>query len=164
VNTRATKNLLDDVFKRPEKEVKYFVGVMAAGADDDVIPGAKKSAMDRIKSGKPEKIISFQLATQIAGGVSMNHGWVDEDYVWHIEPAPRRKWASSVDRAIYATAKTMKDVVPDDVLVKIFRPVASWEVKVFTFKAIGLKRCWNVTESDIKRLNEKLFTVLNTLI
>lgn len=161
------KSVLDDVFHRPEKEVKRFVGILSADVEEHIDksrPGAPSSFKEKLQTGEPEKMAIARLLTQQAGAVIMQHGWDHEDYVWHVEPAPRKRWASSEDRAIYAMAKTMKDFVPDHIYVKIFRPVASWEVKVFTFKALGLKRCWNVQQDDINRLNAKLFTVLNALI
>jgi hypothetical protein len=162
--TGTVKNLLDDVFTRPEKDVTYFVGVMAANSQAAKMPGKSQSFKQKLQSGEPEKMRAAVFSTQQAGNVVIQHGWDYEDYVWHIEPAARRKWATSVDRAIYATAKAMKDVVPDNVFVRIFRPYADWEIKVFTFKAIGLKQCWNVTPSDIERLNLNLFKVLNALV
>lgn len=158
------KSVLDDVFARPEKEVKYFVGVMAAPVEDMTKLGAKGTDIERITSGQPEKVRAAVFAQQVSANVQIEHGWDGDDYVWHIEPAQRRKWASSVDRAIYATAKVMSGVIPDTVKVNIHKPYLDWEIKVFTFKALGLKRCWNVSKADIDVMNLRLFKVLNTLV
>jgi hypothetical protein len=158
----TVRSLLDDVFNRPEKEVKYFVGMMAANAEKDA--PASRQRKNLAGAGATAQMTPAVFLTQMAGNIQIQHGWDGDDYVWHIEPANKRKWNPSVDRAIYAAAKTMKDVIPDDIFVKIFRPYADWEVKVFTFKAIGLKERWNVTQDDLNRLNLSLFKVLNALV
>jgi len=162
--TPTVKNLLDDVFQRPEKDVAYFVGVMRASGDADRIPTGSSRSKQRLQSGTSERFKAPNFTTQVSGNIQIQHAWDDEDYVWHIEPANRRRWVSTVDRAIYATAKTMKDVIPDNIYVRIYRPYEAWHVKVFTFKAVGLAKCWNIARDDIDRLNTKLFAVLNALV
>lgn len=159
----STKTILDDVFSRPEKEVTYFVGMLAANAAAEA-PKDKKGKTIADKLGSEARMVAATFSTQIAGNVQIQHGWNGDDYVWHIEPVNRRKWKSSADRAIYATAKAMHGVIPDHVFVRIFRPQSDWEIKVFTFKAEGLKQCWNVSQEDLARLNLNLFKVLNALI
>jgi len=157
------KNILDDVFKKPEPEVRYFSEVMRT----PVSSGAKKvrkSWAAQAASGKTDSIKAAVFTRQISGGVAIDHGFDGSDYVWHIEPGPRRQWKVTMDRVIYAIAKTMHGVIPDNVKVNIFKPYLDWEVKVVTFKAHGLGDCWNVTPKDITDLTLRLFEVLNPLV
>lgn len=162
--TKTVKSLLDDVFTRPEKEVTYFVGVMAANSPAAKMPGKNAKFKDQLQSGKPDQIKAAVFTMQVSGQIQIRHGWDGDDYVWHIEPISRRKWKTSVERATYATIKTMSTTIPSDVFVKIFPPFSDWEIKVITFKAMKLRNCWNVSQTDLDRLNAKLFPVLNALV
>jgi hypothetical protein len=57
----------------------------------------------------------------------------------------------------------MNPHIPDTVEVKIWRPYGDWEIKEYTFKAIGLKEAWQFESSAIKKINEQLCSTLNAL-
>ena len=94
----------------------------------------------------------------------IEHGWHADDYVWHIEPAPKRAFSVSMDRVLFAITRTFNTVIPSNIKVDVMLPFADWDRKIITFKAFALDQCWNVSESDINRLVVHVFKVLNTLI
>lgn len=155
------KNILDDVFKRPEPEVRKFSELMRTPVE---AAPTGLSGVDWAKRGGTERIAAFVPQTQQSGGILIQHGWNGTDYVWNIEPAPRRRWKVSLDRVIYAVAKTMNQTVPPNVRVNIFRPARDWEVKILTFRAYGLGECWNVRKRDVEEMTIRVFSVLNPLV
>ena len=64
---------------------------------------------------------------------------------------------------MHAIALTMNKVIPNSVEVKIYMPMAEWDIQEYTFKAIDLRNQWNVTEDMIEDLNNSLLEVLNPL-
>lgn len=155
------KNILDYVFKAPEPQVRTFSETMRT----PVKAAEKNDPMADAKSGKTAHVTAIALLTQRSGNVVIEHGAADHgDYVWHFQPFERHQWSTSIDRVITAIARTMNTVIPQRIRVDIFEPYLDWDVKSITFRAYGLRECWNVQDKDVTRLTLQLFTVLNALI
>ncbi len=160
-----SKNLYSDIFNAPEEDVKTFAEVMKIHnkekpKDLDI----NQSGFDAVMSGKTEKVAVPEFIKQESGMMFFEHGWIQEDYVWHLQPRGGKDWRVSSDRVIFAIAKTMDTVIPRSLSVNIYPPYEDWDIKAYTAKVLGLRAAWNVPPSDIKRLTEKLFNVLNTLV
>lgn len=151
------KSILDDVFGKTEEEVETFMDAIKS----QVTAPDKYS---RMAEDRPDQVSAPELTDQISGDVRVQSGFHDMDYVWHISCNPKKKWKGSIDRICYAIAKTLNDVIPQTVEVKIFLPYADWDLQEITFKAIGLRDCWSITDQVITDLNLKLLQVLNTLV
>lgn len=164
------KGILDFLFRAPEQEVRTFSELMRTPTSRqvDALPGADglhdPSEVQGAVTSMPNKVRSAVYQRQASVGVVIEHGWHGADYVWHIEPDRRRSWTVTTDRVIVAIARTINTVVPHHVGVDIFMPYADWDRKIITFKAYELGECWNVADSDLKRLVTHLFTVLSSLI
>jgi hypothetical protein len=154
------RNLLDDLFSQDEREVETFVDVIKAldlVIDPDVV--------SQLASDRPEKIAIPEFADQTSGGVRINHGWHDQEYVWHISPAQmRRPWKVSTERVIRTIMVIMNPIIPNHIVVKVWPPKAEWEIPEVTFKAYELKGEWCITDRAIENLNIELFKTLNELI
>jgi hypothetical protein len=149
--------ILDDIFNAPEEQVETFM--------EAIKPSVVSPEFSRMAQDRPDQISIPELAEQVSGLIRIQYGYHGEDFVWHIcAPHPPRPFKVSDDRVIYAIAKTMNAVIPNTVEVKIWLPMSDWEVREFTFKAMNLKACWNISGKELEQLNIKLFEVLNTLV
>lgn len=152
----SEKNLLDEVFNTPEEDVSTFADVLKenqVGLDW----GEKDAEAFRVEAP--------QLVAQISGLIQITHGWDKDTFVLHIEPYhPRRPWAVSENRVMFAIARTMNKYIPSEVKVDMYPPMQDWEIKAYTFKAIDLKKAWNFQESDTEKIVHDLFEVLNALV
>jgi len=162
----ASKNVLDSIFNAPEEDVQTFREALGASAVEGFAPGAPEKVVRKIVSGQPDKIDAPKnLKMQLSGFIRIYSGWHNDDYVWHLEPAAvRRTWKVSAERVVFAIAKTMHPEIPSHVEVKIWHPPRDWEIKTFTFKAMGIRREWGVTDDDLAKLTLTLFEVLNPLV
>lgn len=157
------ENILEQVFATPEEEVQTFMDIIkeSVSEHDD---NASGKGLEEVINGNVAQIGLADLLTQKSGWVQIGHGWHGDDYVWHICPShPKKPWQVSTERVCYAVAQTMNKVVPQETEVKIWLPYAEWEIKEITFKAIDLKKCWNVDDKSIRQMTIKLFEVLNAL-
>jgi hypothetical protein len=155
-------NILDDVFSTSEKDVGTFMDAIKEAIAKDV----DESDLERIKSGKPQGIKAPEnLTEQVSGFIRIFRGWHENDYVWHISPAhSKRSWRVSIERVIYAIAKTMNETIPSRVEVKIWKPYADWDIKDITFKAINVRSEWSLSDEDMNTITIRLFEILNTLV
>jgi hypothetical protein len=152
------KNLLDDIFNTPEEQVETFMEAIKSLVAD---PGD----YSRVVSGAVDQVSAPELVDQQSGYIRISHGHHGEDYVWHISAFhPKKPWRVSIDRVVYAIAKVMNGVIPQTIEVRIFLPMADWDLQEITFKAMGLSVAWNVNGTSIAKMNLKLFEVLNTLV
>jgi len=162
------RNLYYQIFKAKEIDVRTFADVMRK----EMVKGAPKTpkgvnagAFSEVVDGSPQKVQAPKFSKQTSGLVQIEHGWHQEDYIWHIGTSnPRRDWKVSQDRLVYAIAATLDTVVPRTIRINIYPPVADWEVKEYTIKAMDLQSAWNVPQSSISALTEKMFKVLNALV
>jgi hypothetical protein len=115
-------------------------------------------------SGKVETVAVPEFAKQESGMLAFEHGWMQEDYVWHMQPTRGRDWRVSDDRVIFAIARVLDTAIPRDMQVNIYPPYDDWDIKAYTAKVLGLRAAWNMPPGVITRLTEKLFAVLNTLV
>ena len=158
-----TKNLLDDIFKTSDDQVSTFMDALQGIIQED--RSRSPSDIEKIQSGKPDTILSAEQIVQVSGFIRVMRGWDGEDYYWHFAPAtPKKPWKVSIDRVVYALAKVMSGWIPPSTPVKIWLPYADWEIKEVTFKAMGLKTLWNVTQRDVTQMSLKALEVLNTLV
>jgi len=162
----APRDLLDDIFQTPEKDVKTFREAIDDTMIEGLFPGAAKNVARKIISGEPDKLSAPKnLKMELSGFVRIYSGWHNDDYAWHIEPAAiRRPWKVSEDRVVYAIAKTMNGTIPKRIEVKIWYPPRDWEIRTFTFKAMGLKNEWSIQQQELDAVTLQLFEVLNPLV
>jgi len=157
------QSVLDHLWATPEPEVRTFSEAMrtpSAKAND----GRPDQFENELMANETAKVRSAVYVKQQSGGVIIEHGWHADDYVWHIEPAPKRAFSVSMDRVLFAITRTFNTVIPSNIKVDVMLPFADWDRKIITFKAYGLDQCWNVSDSDLNRLVVVVFKVLNTLI
>jgi len=160
----TNKNILDDVFGIEEEEVASFADAIL---DSKVEKG---TALDGDNSSKfeqdsPDKIQGPTLQFARNGYIEIAHGWHGEDYVWHIKPwHPKKQYRVTMQRVLYAIAKTMSEKIPDHIVVDVFMPDYKWEIPEITFKAKEILNEWAIKNEDFPELNEKIFEVLNELV
>lgn len=160
-----SKNLYADIFNAKEEDVKTFAEVMKLhNAEKPGTPGISKKGIDSVMSGKTARVAIPEFVKQESGMLMFEHGWMQEDYVWHIQPRSGRPWKVSQERVLFAIMKTMDTVIPRTMRVNLYPPDEDWDIKAYTVKVLGLRAAWNVPDSDIHRLTEKLFNILNSLV
>ena len=156
------------IFKTKEFDVRTFADVMRrelAKNSPPVPGGVAKTDFDEVASGETKKIKAPEFVQQESGFIRIEHGWHHDDYVWHVGTNhPRKDWKVSPDRLIYAIAATLDTMIPRTVKVNIYPPVADWEIKEYTIKALEVGSVWNVTKDMLTGATEKLFKVLNALV
>ncbi len=158
------RSVLDDLFKVPEEEVRTFSEVMRTPVGN-VLSEKGEDPFSRMKSGVPDKVsLLAKLTSQTNTFISIESGYDDKDYVWHIEPYKSRLWKVTLDRVIFACMQVLSEVIPKTVQVNVFLPFSDWENQVITFKALALAEVWNVDESDLEGATKKLFEVLRALV
>jgi hypothetical protein len=160
-----SKNLYADIFSAPEEDVKTFAEVMKIHNRErpqglDISQGG----FDEVMSGKAQQVAIPEFITQESGLLVFEHGWLQEDYIYHLQPRRGKDWRVSPERVTFAIAKTLDTVIPRTMRVNIYPPYEDWEIKAYTVKVLGLRAAWQVPPSDITRLTEKLFSVLNALV
>lgn len=162
----GSRNILEDIFSTPEEGVEQFVDALDELLSDRALPTSDESTLRQLVSGKPDKVQAPKdLTHQVSGFIRIFSGWHNDDYVWHMEPAAiKRPWKVSMNRVIYAAAKTFNEVIPKHVEVLIFEPPYDWEMKTLTFKALDLAHVWSISDSDLEKLTNELFGVLNPLV
>jgi hypothetical protein len=154
------KNILDDVFSRSEEELETFMEAVKENiGQDDMGDFHSKFDDKEIGAETPDYI------TQESGNIRITHGWHGTDYVWHMSTKhPKIPFKVDAKTMLYTVAKTMNDTIPSSVEVKIWLPLADWDIQEYTFKAVDLKSSWQITQKAIEALNLKLFNVLNTMV
>lgn len=158
-------NLLENIFSVSDDDAQTFMDVMSDNIEaksDEISDDLRRIAISG-KDGKTEKIINPEYDTIIVGAIKIEKGWHADDYVWHISDHPRRPFRVAQGKVVHAIALTMNKVIPNSVEVKIYMPMAEWDIQEYTFKAIDLRNQWNVTEDMIEDLNNSLLEVLNPL-
>lgn len=152
------RNILDAVFGASEEDVTTFMDVMK---ENEIVA----SEGDWVTKDSPDYIeVTAELVEQRVGTIQIEHGWHEDNYVWHFSPWHTRKpYRETLERVVYGIAQTMNEVIPQSVEVKIFLPYKDWEIPEVTFKAIDLRSCWNINDVIIADLNEKLFRILNQM-
>ena len=160
-------DVLDNLYNDVVSRVNLMTEEDATFFSSAVVPTqASKDDWSKVTGGTVEKVhaLGSYLTTEVVGNVKAEHGWVGDDYVWHFTPNTRSGgWAVSVDRVITAIVHTMNLVIPQTVMVDIFKPMLDWEIKLITFKAKNLREVWNITKEDLESLLESIFGVLHGL-
>lgn len=150
-------NILDDIFNTSEQDVETFMDVIGDSVQ------IKTDEFAKLFSDKAHQVSDPKLSAQQMANIQIEHGWHGVDYVWHINSHPKRPFKISQERLVYSIAKVMNKVIPDHIVVNVFTPLADWDIKEYTFKAMDLKSEWSIGDSNIEKLNLELFEVLNTL-
>lgn len=162
------RNLYSAIFKTKELDVRTFADVMRRELSKEGVKkpkGVAGAAFDEVAKGDAKKVATPKFTTQSSGFIQIEHGWHQDDYIWHIGTNhPRKDWKVTQDRLVYAIAATLDTIIPKNTKVNIHPPVVDWEIKEYTVKALDLKSVWNISNDDISRLTEKLFKVLNALV
>jgi len=160
-----SKNLYADIFSAPEEDVRTFAEVMKLhNKEKPKGISVSQSGFDEVMRGKVERVSVPVFTKQESNTLSFEHGWSGEDYVWHMQPRSGRGWKVTDERVIFAVMKTVDTVIPRTMHVNIYPPNLDWDIKAYTVKVLDLRVAWNVPEADLKRLTEKLFDVLSTLV
>lgn len=157
---------LEKILQGTQKDAETFLDVLRGVINhNDQENSHEEDSFRKLVSGKPDIVRTPRKFTEhLSGFVRIYCGWHQDDYVWHIEPAAiRRPWKVQIERVIYIISKIMHDILPD-VEAKIWPPQSDWELKTVTFKALGLANEWSFQESDIERINSKLFSALLPLV
>lgn len=159
------KNVLDEIFSTPEEDVEYFMDVLAENeAFGNLDPNTQEAVASIAATDKPDQISYPKLVEQISENIKIQHGPVEQDYVWHISHHPKKNYKVSIQRVTFSIAKTMNEHLPTHIQAKIWLPYADWDIKEITFKAIGLNGEWFVDKAFIDKINVDLFKVLNALL
>ena len=147
----ADSKLLDQVFKAKEEDVKYFSDIIATEEySEEKTYGIKSTA-------------SYKDETQNLIGIV--HGYHEDNYVWHIKPVHGKKpWKVSMQRVVFAIGKVVSTLLPQDLMLDVFLPQETWDIKEITVKANNVKEHWAVRESDLDKVTGQFFEVLNTLV
>ena len=113
----------------------------------------------------PDKVGVPDLREQIYGKIVISSGWDGDDYVWHISTAHQKiPFTISERTLLHEIASLMNQVIPDTCRVDIFTPYMDWDIKMYTFKAHGLKQYWQINKEALEELLKKLFARLNTFV
>lgn len=162
------RSVLDEIFSQSEEELETFMEAISRNVNPEAAlseVGADSEDIDAIRSGKAQEISSPELVTQIIGQIQITHGWDGGDYVWHICTTDMRiPWKVTDHRLCFGVSKVMTDTIPQTCIVDIWLPIPTWEIVEYTFKAMDLRSCWQITEESIAKMNRQLFEVLNTMI
>jgi hypothetical protein len=152
------KSPLEQIFESSEEDAETFVHAISdhIQVDDPFEEG--------LKNGKPQQIKAPEFVLQRSGPITIEHGWDDKDYVWHISTHHKKPFKVSEFKLLYGIAKVMNPFIPTECEVKIWRPYAEWDIQEYTFKAMGLKGFWQFDEAHIERINVQLFETLNALV
>jgi hypothetical protein len=155
---------LSSFFYSSQEEAQTFCDALKGTVQESAHSETPQIAR-QIVSENPDKVKAPQrLAEHLSGFIRIFCGQHRSDYVWHIEHAAiRRPWKVSNERVIYIIAKIMHESLPD-IEAKIWPPQVDWELRTITFKAIGLADVWSFHQSDVEKINQKLFTALNPLV
>lgn len=154
------EDILKQVFGQPDSQIQTFMDVIKPNVTDP-----NDSEVSRIVRGTPDQIAAPELAEQRSGFIRIQHGWHDQDYVWHVSPWHERKpWKVALERVVYACAQVMNSVIPKSTDVRIWYPHNDWQIPEITFKAIALRAQWNVRDEHLQKMTDKLFEILNTLV
>ena len=161
----TSQNLLDDIFSVQPEQLATFMDAIQDAVQND-FKNMQADDVEKIKSGEPDRVKPAEQVEQILGFVRVMRGWDGDDYVWHFAPArsQQRPWKVEIGYVVYAVAKVMNIYVPSTVEVKIWLPYEEWDIKEVTFKALGLRSVWNVSQRDIDRMSVQSLEVLNTLL
>lgn len=149
----ADTNLLENLFAVEEKDVETF--------GDIIKMNQKPFSPNEILQIK--KTANFQTSAQKL--IVITHGWHEDCYVWHINPAhKKRPWAVSMNRVLYAIGKIVHDRLPHDMMVDIFPPKVGWDIEEVTVKANGAATHWSVSQADLDTVTGQFFEVLGTFV
>lgn len=154
---------LDEIFGKANAE--EFVDALH-GIPDLIFTTDESEALARkIVKGEPDQIfVPKPLVSEVSRFVRITHGWHNNDYVWHFEPASiRRPWNVHEDDVLYRIALIMHENLPE-IEAKLWLPEFGWELRTITFKAIDARSHWGFQESRVSLINSKLFEVLNTVV
>jgi hypothetical protein len=152
---------MSGVWGEPEEEsteVETFGDAMA-------IEAVAKGEHSGKFSGDPDQIAAPELEEMVSGDILIKAGWHGEDYVWHLCPSnPRMLFKASQEGVLRSCAAVMSKIIPESVQVKMWTPLADWDIQEYTIKALDLKAAWQIQDKHLKDINTKLFEVLNTLV
>jgi hypothetical protein len=159
------RRMYSAIFTMGESDVRTFADIMRQELKKEAPIPNMPEGFDEVMDGTPHKALAPVFTKQESGLVVIEHGWHTDDYIWHIGHSPKRKeWKVSQERMTYALAAIIDTVIPRTVRINIHPPIADWELKEYTIKALELKSVWSVPPSSITGLTEKFFKVLNSLI
>ena len=156
-------NRLQEIFGKTEEDLEMFVDTLVNNA---VVDPEMEPMLESAKANLTTPISSPRFVEQISGYVRIQHGYAEEDYVWHIAAFHQKKvinFKVSIDRVIYAIATIMRAHLPTDTKAKIWRPNSDWDIQEITFRALETKDLWQFNERLIEEINKELFESLNTL-
>jgi len=167
----APKTPLEEVFNTDEDDVKTFADILLKDSADILKEKVKKgSKLSGDFSGKfeqeePDRFSSPDLRVSRNGYIEIAHGWHKDDYVLHIKPwHPKKQYRVTLQRVLFAIAKTMSKTIPDNIQVDVFPPNRQWEIPEITMKAKNLLDVWSVRNEDLLEMNEQIFKLLNALV
>lgn len=153
------RSLLDIFFSEQEQNAETFADVLKR---EGIL--IDPEAQGRFSDDRPDQIKTPEFKDQMSGFVRINHGWHNEDYVFHISHHPKRPWRASTDAMIRLIAQTMNTVIPNNVQVKIWKPYGDWDIAEITFKAFSLREHWAITDKVMDDLVLELFELLNKTV
>lgn len=155
---------LDDIFGSPV-DAEEFADALYSIPDLILESNESIALVRKLSKGEPDTVIAPKpLAQEVTSFIRIIHGWHNNDYVWHIEPASiRRPWRIPEDQVLYAIAKIMNSSLPE-IEAKLWLPEGSWELRTITFKAIDLSNNWAFDSYMITNINGKLFEALNKIV
>jgi hypothetical protein len=150
--TEEKKTPLELVLEAKEEDIKTFIGVLKDS-------GVKDSDEEEIVVDSPI------FKTQRSGYIEIEHGWHKADYIWHIKPwHPKKQFRVTLGRALYMIAMVLNSTIPSTVKVDVMPPSKDWDIPEITFKANGLRDCWQVKDESIEAATKELFETLNSLL
>ena len=111
----------------------------------------------------PDKVGYPDLKEAKDRNIMITFGWDGNDYVWHIGTTHHRvRFSVTEEQMLYTIIKSMNKVIPKTCKVDIFLPSKDWDLKIYTFKAWGLRECWQITEELLNNLLRDLLSQLNS--
>jgi hypothetical protein len=150
----ADSNLLDSIFSAKDDDVETFADVMKAASGKNI------TEQESIRLKK-----TSNMHTETQRLISIMHGTHEDNYVWHIRPAhKKRPWAVDLNRVLFGIGKVLNEYVPNDVLIDIHLPNPQWQIEEITVKANEAMVHWAVSDDVLKKVTGQFFEVLNTLV
>lgn len=147
------KSPLELVLEASETDIKTFIDVM-------------KEELGAQTPDEEELVVDYPIfKLERVGYIEIEHGWHKADYVWHIKPwNPKKQFKVTLGRVFYMIAMVLNEIIPPSVKVDISPPNRDWDIPEITFKANGLRDCWQVKDDDITEVTKKLFSSLDSLL
>lgn len=95
--------------------------------------------------------------------VQIEFGYHESDFLWHITPKAKNITFND-SQLIYVAAMVLNKTIPTHITVNIFLPEANWDIRPYTFKAIGLVSLWSFSQEMVDRINKELLEQLDALV